>query len=472
MRFAKLAQHIVLVLLLGVTVLPGPASGAPISVPEAPVSRSILVHAASDADWAEALSAASSVDLTIGTRYPEIGVFVAYGSDRSFDTLSRSSAIARLETNRLLDLATDTSHQATRGSKLLEGKIKVGRPGRKRVIDGTGIGVAVVDTGVDGTHPDLAPRMGGNVRVICTSPGTVIGTVTECKGPKQVVELEDTDTPGAGGHGTHVAGTVAGTGETSDGTYRGAAPGATLYGVGIGTTILVENALDGLRWVLENHDQVTPRIRVVNNSWGGGYSDPQDASVSAVTKMVDLIVKQGVTVVFAAGNRGGTGSAPATSAECVNPTPGVVCVANYDDGGSGTREGSIAPNSSRGSSSDPMTWPDVAAPGTEIMAACRPTLPVCVALGNTQPTDSYGSMSGTSMAAPHVSGIIAQLYQVAPRLTPAQIERILELSAHKFTSPTGGGYVRDPTNRAGTSSFDAGHGLVDAVAAFRQAAAL
>jgi hypothetical protein len=53
---------------------------------------------------------------------------------------------------------------------------------------------------------------------------------------------------------------------------HGAAPGATLYGVGIGTVILVENALDGLKWVLDNHDEVKPAIKVVNNSWGSGYA--------------------------------------------------------------------------------------------------------------------------------------------------------------------------------------------------------
>lgn len=99
--------------------------------------------------------------------------------------------------------------------------------------------------------------------------------------------------------------------------------------MGIGTVLLVENALDGVRWVLENHDKVTPRIRVVNNSWGGSYFDPQDPAVSATTKLVDLLVGEGVTVVFSAGNGGGNGTAAQTSAQCVNPTPGVICVANF-----------------------------------------------------------------------------------------------------------------------------------------------
>lgn len=69
------------------------------------------------------------------------------------------------------------------------------------------------------------------------------------------------------------------------------------------------------------------------------------------------------------------------------------------------------------------------------------------------------------MAAPHVSGIIAQLYQVDPRLRPAQIEDILEDSAYAFKTP--GGYKPDSANRGELSSFDKGHGLVDALAAVR-----
>jgi subtilisin family serine protease len=77
------------------------------------------------------------------------------------------------------------------------------------------------------------------------------------------------------------------------------------------------------------------------------------------------------------------------------------------------------------------------------------------------------SMSGTSMAARHITGIIAMLYQIAPKLSPAQVEDMLEDTAHKFR--WGAPYVRDPHNRDDTSSFEKGHGLVDALAAVRKA---
>jgi serine protease AprX len=424
---------------------------------------SVLVHA-TPGKWRESIDRARSLGLHVGTTYPMIDVFVAAGPRETLVELASNDAVAYLEANARLHYATDTSHEATRGTNVLKGAVKI----HGRRIDGRGIGVAVVDSGIDGTHPDLADRMGGNVRIVCTRPGFLIGTVTECGGPKEAVELEDTDSVALSGHGTHVAGIVAGTGAASDGKYHGAAPGATLYGVGIGTVLLIENALDGLRWVLDNHDRVAPRIRVVNNSWGSGY-DPEnhgDPETKALTKMIELLVADGVTVVFSAGNAGGDGSEATTSLECASPTPGVICAANYDDMDLGARDGSISQTSSRGLPDDPSTWPDVSAPGSTITSTCRPTLPVCNFFGGgDRPEELYATLSGTSMAAPHVAGIVAQLLQVRRSLTPRAVEDVLEDTAHEFE--WGAPYRRDPFNPDGASSFEKGHGLVDVLAAIR-----
>lgn len=428
------------------------------------VDGGMLVHL-KDGSWRSGLVRAEKLNIRIGTRYPMINAFVAYGNSSLLVDLALSRHVSFMEPNSRIKWMTDTSHQATRGKQLIEGKVRL--PAADKHLDGSGIGVAVIDTGVDGTHPDLEENIVSNVRFVCTNPGTVMGTIRECGGPKTAVELDDTDGPGAGGHGTHVAGTIAGSGKASSGVYSGAAPGASLYGVGIGTVTLVENALDGLRWVLENHDKVSPPIKVVNNSWGSGYSDPEDGPASAVTKMVDLLVAQDVTVVFAAGNSGGVGEEPRTSAQCVNPTPGVICVANFWDGDTGTRDGMMGPSSSRGALNDPRTWPDVAAPGTFIDSTCSIHLPVCVLFGSTQ-TEPYGKMTGTSMAAPHVAGIVAQLLQANPSLKPAQLEDVIEDTAYKFRNKSGA-YAFDPANKNDSSSHDAGHGLVDAVRAARKA---
>ena len=447
---------------------PAPIDGL---VSKATGRTSALVHVAQGSSFDQGLAAARATGLDIGTHYEVIKVFVAYGEGAQFDLLTRDSAIEYIEANRRLELFTETSHKATRGQNLLDGEIKM--PDGS-AIDGRGVGVAVVDSGIDGTHPDLVDRMGGNVKILCSAPQFVasgaLGGFQECRGPKEAVAMDDTDHPSAGGHGTHVAGTVAGTGVASNGRFHGAAPGATLYGVSVGTVIAVENGLDGLAWVLENHDQVAPAIKVVNNSWGSGYrkySAEGDVLYSATWKLQDALIKAGVTVVFAAGNNGGNGSTPTTFAECINPTPGLVCVANYDDRNTGTRSGSISSSSSRGKTNEPVNWPDISAPGTSIVATCRITLPVCHAGGGmvSNPANLYATMSGTSMAAPHVSGIIAQLLQVDPTLTPAEVENILEDTAHKFEWGSAYGLFTDPFNPDNTSSFEKGHGLVDALAA-------
>ena len=417
----------------------------------------------------DGVAAARRAGLSVGSIYESIEVFVAFGPAPVIRDVAGSRHLSYVESNHALSYLTETSHQATRGQRVLDEQVTL--PGGTR-IDGTGVGIAIVDSGLDGTHPDLADHVGGNVKTVCSAPQFVATGqtgFTTCLGPKTYVPVEDSDTISAGGHGTHVGGIAAGDGTASAGRFHGAAPGATLYGVSVGTTMTVENGLDGLEWVLDNHDRVTPEIKVVNNSWGGDYAeyDPQnDPFMGALWKLQEDLVRDGVTVVFAAGNAGGNGSSPTTAAECVNPTPGVICVANYDDKNAGTRDGTMSPASSRGMKGRPESYPDISAPGTSITSTCRATLPVCWTGGGRVPSDNlYANMSGTSMAAPHVTGIIAQMYQVDPTLTPARVENVLEDTA--WQSFGAGQYEADPFNGSSTTSYDRGHGLVDALAAIQ-----
>jgi serine protease AprX len=157
-------------------------------------------------------------------------------------------------------------------------------------------------------------------------------------------------------------------------------------------------------------------------------------------------------------------------------------VASTYDRDAGDRNGPVSSFSSRGKAditttpgdeADPATWPDISAPGQFIVSTCRYTLPVCWAHAGqvADPPNAYSELSGTSMAAPHISGIVAQLYQVKPGLTPAQVEDFLEDSAYKFSFDQAdnfdASYTADPFNPDDTSSFDKGHGIVDVVAAVR-----
>ncbi len=445
---AALALLAALLLTVGLvpTVRSADASASPVldaAVANATSDVLAIVHPAEGVTLADAVAAALQSGLAPAGEFAEIGVFGATGPVSAFNALASTGLVQRVEHNAQLRLFLNSSHRATRGQDVLDGAVTLDGT----IIDGSGVGVAVVDSGHDGTHPALQAGTADNQKVIFPTSATV--------------PFVDTDTISAGGHGTHVSGIVMGNGST----YHGAAPGASLYGVSAGTAISVHSALAGLNWVLANHDQVTPAIRVVNNSWGSaaGAYNPNNAISIAVRNLI----QEGVTVVFAAGNDGGNGSTQATSPTCVDPTPGLICVASYDDKGTGTRSGTVSTFSSRGRSGQVNTYPDISAPGTNIISSCRATLPIC-ATGSMAQFNTYYSLSGTSMAAPHIAGIAAQLYQVNPDLTPAQVEDILEDTALRFTN--GAAYEADPSNPTTPTSVDKGHGLVDVLAAVQEAA--
>jgi serine protease AprX len=207
-----------------------------------------------------------------------------------------------------------------------------------------------------------------------------------------------------------------------------------------------------------------PPIKVTNNSYGSSSDfDPESATV----KLQQALADEGVVTVWAAGNSGGDGSSSTTNPPGQDPTPGIISVASYDDQDTGTRDGEVSSFSSRGAEEEPSTWPDISAPGTDITSACRPYLVICAT--GLDPRNgpglldigTFNTISGTSMAAPHVAGAVAQLFQADPDATPADIEDALKSSAHQFAD---GADYADVDGY--TTSFDKGTGLVDVVAAY------
>jgi subtilisin family serine protease len=427
----------------------------------------VLVHAREGGDAGPAATAAEGAGLEVVRRFDRVGVAAARGTAAAVRDLVDVPELSFLEADRPLAWHMQTSHRATRGEEALAGTVPSG-PG----VTGAGVTVAVIDSGVDPSHPMFqrngVSKVVRNLRVVPFAGGVVDAL------------RADTDGPAGGGHGTHVAGTVAGsTVMTLDGRkIHGAAPGASLVVLGTGAGISVLGADTALAWVLDNHRapcgagvpaRVCPPIRVVNNSYGvsgGSEYDPE----SMASKLQDLLVRDGVVVVWSAGNDGGDGRAVRTSGVGSSPTPGVLSVANYDDWNSGSRNGTIDTSSSRGLAGAAGTYPDVAAPGTEIVSSCRPWMAICHAHTGAQADPNYSSLSGTSMAAPHVAGIVAQLFQANPALRPADVEWILEATAHEVTA--GAGYEPDPRHPGGATSLDKGHGLVDVVAAVAAARGL
>ncbi|MAS55102.1 MAG: peptidase S8 [Pimelobacter sp.] len=463
---------------LGGTASPSSALGlgsllAPVSpylnglLPSLTGRSTVLIHGdrLADAERAVRLSG-----MTRSTSFDKIGVVAASGTRAQIMAVRAMRGISYVEGNAPIELFNDTSNTATRGKEAIA--TRTGADGG--ALDGSGVSVAVIDSGVDPTHPYFAEADGSsavvaNLKTVCV-PATTLCTV------QALPDFVDTDTTALGGHGTHVSGIVAGRPTTlsSGETLQGAAPGAKLVSISTGAVLLILGADSALNWVLENHEAPCgagvsalecPPIKVTNNSYGptgGGEFDPQ----SATAKLQQALAAEGVVTVWANGNDGGDGSENLSNPPGQDPTGGVISVASYNDQDSGTRDGTVSTFSSRGLDGTQSTYPDLSAPGDGITSSCRLYLPICatgldprngpgaVDLG------TFNTISGTSMAAPHIAGIVAQLFQADPDATPAEVEAALKSSAYKYAD--GAAYEPGPL---GTTSYDKGYGLVDVVAA-------
>jgi serine protease AprX len=422
----------------------------------------VLVHGT---DLAAAKDAVRAAGLRQVTTFDKIGVVVATGLPAQVQLVRAQHGVTYVEGNKPIEMFLSTSNKATRGD---EARTTLqGADGTS--LDGKGVSVAVIDSGVDPTHPFLQNADGTsavvkNLKMVCDPL-----TESTCA-PLDVGTSVDTDLLSVGGHGTHVNGIVGGRDVTlSDGTkMHGAAPGASLVDISTGAVLFIVGADAALNWVLENHAapcgagvpvSTCPPIKVTSNSYGptgGGAFDPNSATV----KLQRALVKEGVVTVWANGNDGGDGSQDLSNPPGKDPTPGIISVASYFDQNTGTRNGPVSDFSSRGKAGDQSTYPDISAPGEDITSSCRIYLPICSTGLDPKENGDYNPISGTSMATPHISGIVAQLFQANPAATPAQVEAAIESTAYKYTN---GAPYEAGTN--GTTSFDKGHGLVDVVAA-------
>ena len=349
-------------------------------------------------------------------------------------------------------------------------------------ITGKGIGVAILDSGIDGLYnPDLAyPQYTvANVKVLYNQNDLFTfgkdAPKPVRKGATLVVEnLPNSET--SVGHGTHVAGIVGARGTASNGYYTGVAPGANLIGIGTGDVLFIFWALAGFDYILDHQQQYN--IKVVNNSWGtSGPFDPHDPINEATKK----VTSRGVTVVFAAGNDGpGQNTlnpysvAPWVISVAAGCKIGVVDPTNseshcmLDDGSNPLvptnnepRAHVLADFSSRGIPGDPLYHPDITAPGVHIVSTRASTgtvlnaddanhdARICNISVSNQPY--YTCASGTSMATPHIVGVVALMQEAAGgTLKPDQVIKILTSTAKPLP---------------GYGEWEVGSGFVDAYAA-------
>ncbi|MGD6833683.1 S8 family peptidase [Sutcliffiella halmapala] len=315
-------------------------------------------------------------------------------------------------------------------------------------VSGKGVGVVVNDSGVDGTHKDH--ELGRNL-VQNVLGSTNLQSITGILPISYTENVPNTDTNS--GHGTHVAGTVGGTGAMSGGKYEGAAPGASLIGYGSGGALFVLDGIGGFDYAITHQQEYD--IRVITNSWGSsGDFDPNHPINIASKKAYD----RGIVVLFAAGNEG-------PSENTHNPyakAPWVISVA------AGVKDGTLADFSSRGTKGvggsftmdgKEWTWedrPTVTAPGVDIIST-KVVSPL-TALAAEKDAELiepahlpyYTTMSGTSMATPHVAGIVALMLEANQSLSPDEVKNLLQSTA---------------TNMPGYETWEVGAGYVNAYAA-------
>lgn len=300
-------------------------------------------------------------------------------------------------------------------------------------VTGKGVGVAVLDSGVDGLQGDFA-NMVQNVKII--APLVDVGVSGAL-----YAELENTDP--TSGHGTHVAGTIGGTGAMSDGRYTGIAPEAQLVGIGAGDALFILYALEGFDYALDPDNRAAYNIRVISNSWGTSGDFAPFNPISIASKRA---YDEGIIVNFAAGNAG-------PGENTLNPYSASPCVMSV---AAGDKSGNLADFSSRGVPGDEFAHPDITAPGVQIIAARATTGAVTPPFtGDLEYGAFYSRISGTSMATPHISGIVALMLEANPGLTLDGVLEIFEETAKPMP---------------GRALWEVGYGYVDAYAAVQRAA--
>ena len=293
-------------------------------------------------------------------------------------------------------------------------------------LTGKGVTVAVIDSGLDDTHPDFAGRVKENLNFEggwmwdAWQDGSITNEVAETTGPYGGVDEI--------GHGTHVASTVGGSGAAGKGPtgtgadYSGVAPGVEFVGMKVASAAQgvaydmgwEANAMAAIEYLMEHNK--TLKVSIVQNSWSVFEVTHPDSE--PVIQMIRAAVNSGLIFVFSAGNNGGDG---ANSVSWPGAMGNVITV------GSTLK---TAPYK-RSDFSAQGQQVDLMAPGSNIVAARSKGAVIDLQNAATPAQDRpyYMAISGTSMSSPHISGVIALMKQANPRLTGEAAEEILSRTA-------------------------------------------
>lgn len=376
----------------------------------------VIIRASSDlpANLAPIIEQAGG---TLGRRLTKIASHVAFVPNGALRRLAASPFVERISLDRDIVGAMERTGAT------------VGAPAVRQELgfNGSGIGVAIIDSGVTPWHDDLSNAAGAQ-RVV-----RFVDFVNGAQTP-----YDDY------GHGTHVAGIIAGNGFDSNGARSGIAPGANLIVLKVldaqGRGHL-SNVIAALDYAVEHRSELN--IRVVNVSVASGVYESYD--LDPLTLAAQRAVAAGITVIAAAGNNGRSAAGHTQYGGVTSPgnAPWVLTVGASSHMGTVDRaDDTIAAFSSRGPGAiNGGAKPDLVAPGVGIESLANPNSALyssasAYLLSGTVGTSylPYLSLSGTSMSAPVVAGTVALMLQANPLLTPNEVKAILQFTSQVYPS--------------------------------------
>jgi serine protease AprX len=378
-----------------------------------------------DATTIERLAAAG---IEQAVRLDTIDAVGVIGSLESYARIARWHDVSYVDADTRLQME---NYSAKKDTKVYP--VRKGAKPLNSKYTGKGAGVAVIDTGIFSPHPDLTDRVSAHFNF---EPGWIFDMINDGVYSDQLAEATGNPVDSYG-HGTHVAGIVGGTGVSGgDGPdMSGVAPGAKIIDFkiadvtqGVDCSVPCDfgweiNALVAYEYLIEHRKQLG--IDIVTNSWS---IYEVDSGAEPITLIVKAAAKRGLINLFAASNdgceKGKNSVAPGP-----NRLPSVLTIAAAEKS-DGEGLGHIASFSSCG----PQV--DVAAPGVDIYSTQAPSAFAPIG-GHTPPGPPsnaayYTAFSGTSMATPHVAGIVALLLDANPKLTFKQIRSILTKTATDY----------------------------------------
>ena len=370
----------------------------------------VIVRLRSNADGVSVVRRAKAV---AGGRLALLNAQVAEIDDAALDLLASDADVISVHHDRPLVASVDGVSAAS----------AAGLAGRGLAFDGSGVGVGVIDSGI-ASHTDL--RDGAK-------QSRIAGAFDFTGGGSVADEY---------GHGTHVAGIIAGNGAASKGEYAGIAPGAHLVSLkvlnaqGRGTVSTAIRAIEYAMAVRRKY-----KLRVLNLSVGAAVTESYETDPLTLTAR--HAVEAGLVVVAAAGNFGKNANGEIQYGGITAPgnAPWVLTVGAYSTMGTPMLDDDrVAGYSSRGPTAyDYAAKPDVVAPGTGIVSLASPAslfyaTKVDYLLGGSLLLSykPYLSLTGTSMSAPVVSGTVALMLQANPTLTPNMVKAIVQYTAQRY----------------------------------------